>query len=443
MATTIVKTIGTAGDYTTLQAWEDACPANLVTADQIWQGQCKNQEFTSASTLLTISGTTVDATRYVELTTEAGASFIDNASASTNALRYNAANGAAIRITAGYAIGVIVSQAYTRISKLQFSSSISDGSASAALQVGTANGTNVDINKCIFESFCVSATLGTVTIDGTANVIRNSVVITKRNSTSCIIATISNGTSAYNCTFASLVAVAATGIRSVYATSLLKNCYIGNATAPSSGTITKTNSYSDVTATGYTVVAFSTATFQNITNGSHDLRLKSGSGLLNVGADETTYAATDILNTARSSGAYDVGAYELVSLTPALVINWTEGVEVTAAVVTVTVSGVTLAMAWTEGAEATAIAATATGVGVITTPVLKNNTGTILASETGVVVNIYNSSTGALVVRKTGQTSSAGGIVTVTDALIVPATVYAYEVVLAANGRRLPTATAA
>lgn len=84
----------------------------------------------------------------------------------------------------------------------------------------------------------------------------------------------------------------------------------------------------------------------------------------------------------------------------------------------------------------------AVATGVITSPVLKNNTGTVLASETAVTVNVYHPTTGALVVQKTGATSSAGGVVTVTDALIITGTSYAYEIVLAANGRGLPTATA-
>lgn len=82
--------------------------------------------------------------------------------------------------------------------------------------------------------------------------------------------------------------------------------------------------------------------------------------------------------------------------------------------------------------------------GVITSPVLKNNTGTILASVTGIVANVYNPTTGALVVRKTGLTSSAGGVVTITDMLLVQGTTYAYELDLSATsqGRRLPVGTA-
>ena len=86
-------------------------------------------------------------------------------------------------------------------------------------------------------------------------------------------------------------------------------------------------------------------------------------------------------------------------------------------------------------------AATVARVPGFLTPVLKNNTGTVLASETGVACNVYNSTTGALVVRKTGLTSSAAGIVSVTDAAMAAGTTYSYEIVLT-GARRLPTAVA-
>lgn len=83
--------------------------------------------------------------------------------------------------------------------------------------------------------------------------------------------------------------------------------------------------------------------------------------------------------------------------------------------------------------------------GVLTTPPLKNNTGTLLANVTGVAVNVYHASSGILIVRKTGQTSDAAGVVTVSDPALVPGTSYAYEVDLSAAslGRRLPVGVAA
>lgn len=130
---------------------------------------------------------------------------------------------------------------------------------------------------------------------------------------------------------------------------------------------------------------------------------------------------------------------------PAATISWTEGADIIAAAVDVTITGVAIAAAWTEGSDVISMAGTASGasIGTITSPPLKNNTGFIWANETGVVANIYNATTGALVVRKTGLTSSALGVVTIADVLIVAGTSYAYEIVLTANGRRLPVALAA
>jgi hypothetical protein len=95
--------------------------------------------------------------------------------------------------------------------------------------------------------------------------------------------------------------------------------------------------------------------------------------------------------------------------------------------------------------DITAAGTLAQASGTITSQVLKNNTGTILASVTGIVANVYHPTTGALVVRKTGLSSSGAGVVTITDVLIVAGTTYAYELDLSATsqGRRLPTGVAA
>ena len=265
MATTVVKSIGTGGDYTTLQAWEDACPANLVTVDQIWQGQLKNQELTSASTLLTISGTTVDATRYVELTTEAGASFRDNASKATNALRYNAANGAAIKMT-GTAIGVSVAQNYTRISNIQMLSTSTSTSAQPTLYVNST-GINCDVNSCIIEGYGRNSALKSVAAikgngAGQPNRLRNCLVVQRSTDAAAILAILSNGAEAYNCTFAATGATLAVAFQTSSLTSIVKNCYVGGVTAVEDGTTacTRTTSYSSSSSTGYTVVPFSTST---------------------------------------------------------------------------------------------------------------------------------------------------------------------------------------
>ncbi len=61
---------------------------------------------------------------------------------------------------------------------------------------------------------------------------------------------------------------------------------------------------------------------------------------------------------------------------------------------------------------------TPTGGGTVTTPTIKNNTATVQASLTGLVVHVSDS-TGAHVVTKTGQTTNLSGVLAVTDPLIV------------------------
>ena len=84
-----------------------------------------------------------------------------------------------------------------------------------------------------------------------------------------------------------------------------------------------------------------------------------------------------------------------------------------------------------------------TGAGTIITPQIKNNTGTILGSETSVIINVYDATTGVLVARQTGLTTDVNGYAAITDGALVVGVTYAYEVVLQANGRRLPLAAAA
>lgn len=309
MPTTVTKTIGTGGDYTTLQAWEDASPANLVTSDQIWRGECFNQEFFSSSaSLLSVSGSTTDATRYKELTTYAGASFVDNASVQTNALRYNASNGAGIRGTYAWASPVVVNESYFRCSKLQFSGTTSPGLNGAAT-------TGMVIDKCIFENSSVSnealKTYGVCTV-------KNSLIV-QRSTYQC--AALSNGTNVYNCTFVRTGSSTSQLIYGSYSTSTLQNCaFFGGATTLAFGSSTKTyvTCYTDTASppSGCTTVAYDTSTgsgFQNITDATRDFRIKTGSALLDVGTTDTTNAAYDIVGTARPQGsAYDVGAWELV-----------------------------------------------------------------------------------------------------------------------------------
>lgn len=83
-----------------------------------------------------------------------------------------------------------------------------------------------------------------------------------------------------------------------------------------------------------------------------------------------------------------------------------------------------------------------TSSGMLTTPVLKNNTGTVLASATGATAYVYNPTTGALIVKKTSQTTNGSGVMTIADPLIIASTLYRVVVVLASGAEGMERLTA-
>lgn len=311
MVTVVTKTIGTASrDYSTLQAWEDAAPANLVTADQVWRGECyADAEFSAA---LTVSGSTVDATRYKELTVAAGQSFADHANKLTNALRYNASNGAALRSTTAWGTALTASESYFRISRLQV---YQDSSNGHALWV---SGQGAVVDGVISESRGGRALY--LYANGTA---KNSLFVSRRASSS-EVADIWDGCSVANCTFAvpSDIAAATRVVRrSYWSGNTFTNCgFFGGTDAVSSATgATFSNCYTDDSTSipsGCTTVAYDTSTgsgFENISNGTHDYRIKSTSALKDAGTS-TGAPSVDIVGTTRPSGSgYDVGAWEYAS----------------------------------------------------------------------------------------------------------------------------------
>lgn len=461
MATTVVKTIGTGGDYSTLQAWEDACPADLVAVDQIWQGRLKNQEFSSSSTPLVISGTTTDATRYIELTTEAGASFRDNANKATNPLRYDSSVGAGIKITASWARCIDCSVNYTRFTGLQLM--VSAANSAAIFQIGS--GVTITITNCVIESV---ATQFAVDCGGQA-VIANAAIISRASSGGGVQLVM--GGSIYNSSIVNLVGGSGTGVRGSYGTNIIKNCYVGGFTNTTGGGSSKTivNSFTSQSTppSGWSgPVALSTATFESVTSGSHDLRLKSGSGLIDVGADESTYSATDIIGTARTSGSYDVGAWEFsaggggsatttIGATLGNITGSVASVSSPKTAIAATLANVAGSLASGSGSLVTTITAalanitgsiTSTGNtanGTFTSEVLKDYAGNVLANTALNFVRFYNDTTGALVLNKTGVSTNGSGIVTFSDAALVAGTTYRVDWETAAGSRRMPRKAAA
>ena len=272
----------------------------------IWQGKINaaTDSFTGSTTLLTLAGSTTSATNYYELTTNTGASFRDHANAQTNALRFNTANGCYISSTGNQYNTPIDAPLDFRMSNLQIQNTV---------HRATINMNASIIDNCILEAItkCLD-TPGTTTTRNTLMVVRGNNVPVEAGTASLFV----------NCTIVcpdDLTDPASAIVSSAYRGGTFKNCAFFGFTAvkQAGGSPTFTTCYTNEASppTGCTTLTYDTNAFQNITDGTHDYRLKSGSGLLDVGTTDATNAPNDIVGTARPQGsAYDVGCWELVAV---------------------------------------------------------------------------------------------------------------------------------
>lgn len=152
-----------------------------------------------------------------------------------------------------------------------------------------------------------------------------------------------------------------------------------------------------------------------------------------AGGGGTTITVTGTTSLPAFSGSAQVSPVTSITVTTALPA-FSGGASMASASATVTAT--TLLPSYSGGATGD------TSSGTLTLPVLKNNTGTVLANETGATVHVYAVSTGNKVVTKTGQTTNGSGVMTVTDALIVGGTQYRVVVVLGSGAEGLDKVTA-
>ena len=148
MPTITVKKIGAtntpvACDYTTLQAWADAAPTDLVAADVVWRGECYDQGKFTANVIIGV-GHTTDATRFFILTCAAGHSFRDKAAVRTTALNYNSTTGAGVAIETA-AVSVNIQATYTVLDGLQIKDTAYGSAVNCATQPTT-------VRDCILTS---------------------------------------------------------------------------------------------------------------------------------------------------------------------------------------------------------------------------------------------------------------------------------------------------
>lgn len=304
-----VKVIGTGGDYTTIQAWEDALLATVLEDEE---GQCKNQEFTAAVDF-SAHDTTLGR---ITLTTQAGASFKDNVNVRTNALRYNSANGMGLTQGAYATKTISVSGTINRLTlkNLQIKNTSGTG---RCLDV-TSSG-----NSHLYQDLIIENTTGSgaavILYTGTCV---NIVVIQHNGNTGLSFrstTTVIGGA----VVVPSNLSASGTGCARGYDTPVLKDVAIfGFTTCASAGFGASSANNATDNASGlpgsnnqHSVTYSGTSPFVNSSAASsaHDFRLANdGNALINNGVYDGTNAPNDISGTTRNNPP-EIGVWELAA----------------------------------------------------------------------------------------------------------------------------------
>jgi hypothetical protein len=315
MTTNYVKTIGTGGDYATVQAWWNDIPtvvgnANLVVADATMTGKALNDLSSSGIILDQSAGgpNATDSTHYVTLTSNAALNF-------SAGLNVASANGPVLTSTGTSDSAIVLVIGYTRLVGLQVVG------ARGAVHI-KAGADNTLLDSCVFQSN------GTGNLPPVYNESGNNVVI--RNCVSYL----GSGTSS-NRAFTSGVAIeldyftiAVASDASASFLSLVSlptgttatNCtfFGGGNTATfdnGGGTPTYTNCATDFASPPSGTAWQSGLTYANQFNGTTtatmDLKAKSGGALINNGTP-IGGITTDIAGVTRTATP-TIGAWQFSS----------------------------------------------------------------------------------------------------------------------------------
>lgn len=295
MADKTVTVRPSGGTYTTLQAaitGEVAANANLVTMDGILTISIEGTWSSVDTAAVNVTGFTTDATHYVNITTDSA----NKASIAWSSSKYILQRG-----NASYSI--ILTSPYTRLKGVQIKNAVSNGS-----------GIQVIGNGCIVDGCHAVLTYGVALdcINGVSTTITIANSIFVGGSYRCADTSNSAGNvNLYNCIFAKSTAA---GVRIANASRIkLVNCYSGGHSSTAYTTAASaimTTCYSDDGTNSTPTAAYSTSTFTNVTAGSEDFSLVTGSDLIGAGTDlsaDATYPFDwDITGATRST--WDVGA---------------------------------------------------------------------------------------------------------------------------------------
>jgi hypothetical protein len=171
MATQIIKTVGSGGDYADLTTALAAVPSSLVSADEQWELRMLAGEHVLTAGV-NFGSKTQDATRYIHLTANPGAEFWAN---TTNPLRYG--YGARLRWTSGgdtsYGwLGNLRLGSYGRLSNLQLARDEFGGDVAAVVSATTG----CRISRCLVAWISGGGNGACIAINGWSNVVANTIV---------------------------------------------------------------------------------------------------------------------------------------------------------------------------------------------------------------------------------------------------------------------------
>jgi hypothetical protein len=404
------RTLGLSGrDYSTLAAWASYANALSLSAHEFADFYNDGGAIQDTTTV-TVGGWTANGFT-VRMRPASGQGFGDNANKLTNALSYNASNGAALTSNVGYTNAYDLSGTNLVVEGLQFRATASSANSVTRLSGG------VTINRSILSK---ASGAYIVTQGASGFTINDSLLEGAGHGVQCL----STGAAINNCTIASTVSWG-TGVFQPYAVQpVVKNTSVygfatdfqGTAGSGSTNNATDKGSFG---GTGWGVngqTGLSSADFENVSAGTSDWRIKSGSTkLINTGAGSVG-TGFDVVNNARATN--NIGAWGGASG-----------------------GGGSTAQGATVTATASIFGGTATGgvaSGTFTSEVLTRNNGTVAAGVALTYVRFYNISTGALVVTKTGLSTNGSGVFTTTDAALISGTTYAIDWEEAGGQRRMP-----
>lgn len=318
MPTDVIRKIGatntpTTMDYTSLQAWADACPTDLTSVDQRWIGECYDQgKFTSGVTIG--SGKTTDATRNIILRCASGASFASKAGVRTSALTYNSTTGSGVAVEVSAAGNVTLAAQYTVLDGIQVKTT--------GYGIAITSTANCTARNCIATR---TGGAGSLAVENQTSAKWVDCLFVYQFTSGTALSTIGQHR---NCTVVNVAgAGTSAAFKSDYDAALALNCAVFgfNAATASGNSLNSASDYngSDLasipTAGGGGTHNATSLTFAScFANPSSDFRAtySSAGSNLHRGTPDATYSPTDISGFTRDATTPYIGAWE-ASVPPA------------------------------------------------------------------------------------------------------------------------------